>query len=405
MKKGIIYIIIAAAATIACVVMLIFSAAAQISRDRTALLETVADTRVMTASASAIVSDNSMLDTSDLFTDRDMVQNPDLSEAQYLTVSDGEDIHISQEGTYVLTGTASDMTVYIEAGDNDKVQLVLDGLNITNADFPCIYIKEADKAFITVSADSSLNVTGSFTADEDTNTDGVIFSKVDLVMNGTAELTINSSEIGVVCKDDLKITGGTYNVTAGTKAFEAKDSIRICDGTFMLEAGTDGLHSENSDDDTKGYIYISGGTFNIQAGDDAIHALSIVQIDEGTFNISAGEGIEATYVQINSAELSIQARDDGINAGRKSNSYYPTIEINGGTVNIEMGAGDTDGVDSNGDIIINGGTISVSGNSTFDCDGTAQYNGGTIIVNGQQTDSIPNQMMGMGGGGSKGGRR
>ena len=56
---------------------------------------------------------------------------------------------------------------------------------------------------------------------------------------------------------------------------------------------------------------------------------------------------------------------------------------------------------------MNGGTVRVTGNSTFDYDGTAQYNGGTIIVNGQQVDSIPNQMMGggMGGGGFGGGRR
>ena len=59
-----------------------------------------------------------------------------------------------------------------------------------------------------------------------------------------------------------------------------------------------------------------------------------------------------------------------------------------------MGSGDTDAIDSNGNIIVNGGVINVTGSSTFDYDGTAQYNGGTIIVNGQQVDAIPNQMMG-----------
>ena len=77
-----------------------------------------------------------------------------------------------------------------------------------------------------------------------------------------------------------------------------------------------------------------------------------------------------------------------------------------------MGPGDTDGVDSNGDLIIRGGTVSVTGNSCFDYDGTASYTGGTVIVNGQQIDSIPNQMMGgrggmmggmMGGMGNRGG--
>ena len=40
----------------------------------------------------------------------------------------------------------------------------------------------------------------------------------------------------------------------------------------------------------------------------------------------------------------------------------------------------------------------VTGNSTFDYDGTASYTGGTIYVNGQQASSIPNQMMGGRGG-------
>ena len=105
-----------------------------------------------------------------------------------------------------------------------------------------------------------------------------------------------------------------------------------------------------------------------------------------------------TRMPINGGSIQISASDDGINAARKSSVYTPTVEINGGDITISMGAGDTDGVDSNGNIVINGGTISVTGQSTFDYDGTAQYNGGTIIVNGQQVYSIPNQIMGGRGG-------
>ena len=59
-----------------------------------------------------------------------------------------------------------------------------------------------------------------------------------------------------------------------------------------------------------------------------------------------------------------------------------------------MGQGDTDAVDSNGDIIINGGTINVTGQSTFDYDGTGTINGGTVICNGEKVTTLPNQMMG-----------
>ena len=336
---------------------------------------------------------------SDLFTSRDLEQTADLSGAAAYAVSDGQDIHITAAGVYVLTGTASNATVYVEAGKDDKVQLVLDGLSVTNTNFPVIYVKTADKVFITVSGDSALSVTGTFTLDGSAKTDGVIFSKTDLTLNGTASLTIASSDNGIVCKDDLKITGGTYSITASSKAIEANDSIRIADGALNLTAGTDGLHAENDEDGTKGYVYIGGGTLTISAGDDGIHGISVVQIDGGTLNIKAAEGMEATYIQINGGTINIQSTDDGINAARKSSAYTPTVEINDGDITVTMGAGDTDGIDSNGNIVVNGGTIRVTGNSTFDYDGSAQYNGGTIIVNGQQVAYIPNQMMGGGRGG------
>ena len=331
----------------------------------------------------------------DVFTNRDLEQTADLTDATNYTLASGEDIHITEEGVYVLTGTATNSTVYVEAQDTDKVQIVLDGVSITNDDFPCIYAKTADKVFITTTdTENTLVVANAFTTDGDVNTDGVIFSKSDITLNGTGSLNIESTDNGIVGKDDLKITGGTYNITATSKTIEANDSIAIADGIFNLKAGTDGLHSENSDDDSVGYIFITGGEFTINAGDDGIHGQSVVQIDGGSITITAAEGIEGTYIQINGGTITINASDDGINAADKSSSYFTVVEINDGDITITMGAGDTDGVDANGDIIINGGTISVTGNSTFDYDGEAQLNGGTVIVNGSEVDELPNQMMG-----------
>nr|AHF24133.1 dockerin type I [uncultured bacterium Contig46] len=363
---------------------------------------------VFTASASAAYSEVYTADGQ--FTERDRLQTADLTGAVSYTVSDGQDIRITSAGTYVIAGTASDATVVVEAGKDEKVQLVLDGVTVTNADFPVIYVKSADKVFITVSGDSSLSVTGVFRSDGSTNTDGAIFSKTDLTLNGTAFLAISSSSNGIVGKDDVRITGGTYRINAVSKAIEANDSIRIAGGTLDLTAGTDGLHAENDEDTVKGYVYICGGSLAINAGDDGVHGTSVVQIDSGTLDIRAAEGIEGTYIQMNGGTISIQSSDDGINAGRKTSAYTPLIEINGGDITVAVGSGDTDGIDANGDIVVNGGIIRVTGNSTFDYDGTAQYNGGTIIVNGQQISSIPNSMMGGRGGhgghngGGRGGR-
>ena len=134
------------------------------------------------SSSTSTVSTSSLIDTTSLFSDRDLEQEADLSEASYITLSSSEDVTITEEGVYVLSGTASDTTVIVSADDTAKVQLVLDGVSISNSDFPAIYVKSADKVFVTTTDSSNtLEVTGSFTADGTTNTDAVIFSKEDLV--------------------------------------------------------------------------------------------------------------------------------------------------------------------------------------------------------------------------------
>lgn len=365
--------------------------------------ETTATSDMGTASGSLNMVTGGAIDTTDLFTDRDLEQTADLSEATTYTVSDGETINITSDGVYVITGTASNASIIVEAGDEDKVQLVLDGVTMTNDSTPCIYVKSADKIFVTTTdSENTLSVTGTFTADGDTNTDAVIFSKDDLVLNGVGVLNIQSSDNGVTCKDDLKITGGTINIVCQSDGLEANDSIRIADGEISISTNKDGIHAENDDDDTVGYFYMCGGTLKVKAGDDAVHATTIIQIDGGAIDLSAHEGLEATWIQINDGTINIAASDDAINAGYKSAKISPTAEFNGGYVTIVMGSGDTDAVDSNGNLIITGGTLDITAQSPFDYDGVCQKTGGTLIVNGTETDTISNQMMGGGMGGRKG---
>ena len=350
-------------------------------------------------SASYSAYSGGILETEDMFTDRDLLQTPDLSEAQYLTASDGETLSITEAGIYVISGSAEDCTIRVEAADDAKVQLVLDGVSITNADFPAIYVVSADKCFVTTTdSENSLTVTGSFTSDGDTSTDAVIFSKDDLVLSGTGSLEITSNYgNGISCKDDLKITGGAYTITSAEDAVEANDSIAVCGGDFTIAADKDGLHCENDEDNSVGWIWIAGGSFIITAGSDGIQATTGLQIDDGQITVSASEGLEATYVQVNGGTVDISASDDGINATSKSSYMDVVAEFNGGEITIVMGQGDTDAVDSNGSVYVNGGTLDITAyTSSFDYDYTAQLNGGTVIINGSQVSEIPAGMMGGG---------
>ena len=309
----------------------------------------------------------------------------------------GSTVTISGEGTYVLSGSLDNGSVIVDAGKEDKVQLILNGVSVTSEDFAALYVASADKVTVTL-AEGTVNTLangGSFTAVDESNVDAVIFSRDDLELEGAGTLIITSpAGHGIVGKDDLTVSDGNYEISAADTAIKANDSLEIAGGSFTLTAGADGLHAENNDDESLGSIYIGGGSFSINAGDDGVHATTVLQIDGGTIEITAAEGLEATCITINGGDISIAASDDGVNAARKSSLYSPTVEINGGNVTIVMGAGDTDGVDSNGDIVINGGTVNVTGNSTFDYDGTGVINGGTVIVNGQQVSTLPNQMMG-----------
>jgi len=358
------------------------------------------------ASYASEPASGSIIDTSSLFTDRDLEQTADTANATEITVKSGEDITISEEGVYVISGTATDCTITVDADSTAKVQLVLDGVSITNADAPAIYVLSADKVFVTTASGSSneLTTTGEFAAIGDvTNVDGVIFAKDDLVLNGQGTLTINSSASGIVGKDDVKVTGGTYNITATEHGIQGKDSVAIADGTFNITAGTDAIHAKNDEDLTLGYAYIAGGAFNLNGGSDGIEGYAVVQIDGGDITIDSQEAIEGTYIQINGGTIDVTATDDGINASDKSSEYDIVLEINGGDVSVNMASGDTDALDSNGSLFITGGTVNINAQSAFDYVANASMTGGTVTVNGQQITELTNSMMGGGMGGQQGG--
>lgn len=137
-----------------------------------------------------------------------------------------------------------------------------------------IYAKNADKVFVTLAegAGNSLTVSGDYVQTDDNNVDAVIFAKCDLTLGSTGSLTVkDTTGHGIVSKDDLVVTGGTYTIDSQDHCLKGKDSVRIADGTFNLSCDEDGIHAGN-DDQQDGYVYIEGGDINISVGDDALHA-------------------------------------------------------------------------------------------------------------------------------------
>lgn len=286
----------------------------------------------------------------ELFSSRDMEVGYDESEcvkislkgtsgscdSDTVNIADGT-ITITEEGTYILSGTMTEGMIIVDAEDSDKVQLVLDNANITCATSAAIYVKNADKVFITTSADSENTLTngGKYEAIDDNNIDGVIFSKADLTLNGQGTLNIKANAgHGIVSKDDLVLTSGTYQINAEKHGLQGKDCLSIADGTYTIECGEDGLH-------TGGNLDIVNGTFQIKSGDDGMHADAALTIYNGKIDITESyEGIEGKTIDIIDGDISVVSSDDGVNA--TSGSTDTTDASGNATV------GSTDAADASG---------------------------------------------------------
>lgn len=421
------------------------------------------------------------------------------------TAKDGV-LTINKEGTYVLSGSIDEGRIVVNVTDSEKVQLVLNGFTIKCTTHSPIFIKSADKVFITIKDGTKNTITDgtSYTdlADDESNVDAAIFSRADMTINGSGSLTVNGNmKNGIVSKDDLVITGGTITVNAKNNGICGKDCVKIADGNITIKSEGDGIKSNNIEDTSKGYIYICGGKINItsttdaiqaettltiekgeinlktgggsenssktsggkdnpqwgrwgqedsstteedtasakglKAGgdikisnatitadtsDDSIHSNSNVTIESGTFNLKSGddgihadtstvinngnivieksyEGIEGSNVTINGGTIELTASDDGINSAGGSdsssmggrmgqNSFTENsdiyIKITGGKVTVDASG---DGLDSNSNLIIEGGEIYVNGptndgDGALDYDGTATISGGTFVAVG-----------------------
>ena len=273
--------------------------------------------------ASADTEPVSAIDTSALFSERDLDGSYDESAAVPIQLTeetaactsdavsfDGARITLLDEGTYLVSGSLTDGQIVVDADDTDKVQIVLTGANITCADSAAIYSKNADKVFLTLAegTENTLTNGGGYIAIDENNIDAVVFSKTDLTLNGSGSLTIDAQAgHGVVSKDELTVTGGSYTVTAAEHGMTGKDSLAVAGGRFTITSGKDGLHAENTDDSALGFLYVADGEFTIIAQGDAVSASGALQTDGGTFDLTTGEG---------SASVPMPAEDSFAPGGR-----------------------------------------------------------------------------------------
>ena len=308
-----------------------------------------------------------------------------------------DDLIIAGSGSLTVKGNFNNGIVSKDTLQIENVSLTVTAKNngINGKDF--LSIKKA-----------TLKVTAGGDALRSTNdTD----TSLGYIVIASSKLSLTSGEDGVQAQTYVAVAssqitvkaGGGSSVSAGEdvscKGMKAGTDITLKGGTYVIDSSDDAIH-------TDGNITIESGKFTLTTADDGMHADNTLIINGGTFSITAHEGLEATLITINDGDITIAATDDGINAAQKLDGVTPCVEINGGTLTVNMGQGDTDAIDSNGNIIINGGTVNITGQSGFDYDGTGELNGGTVYVNGEKQTALTNQFAGggMGAPGGMGGR-
>ena len=350
----------------------------------------------------------------DMFTERDSKSEYDASKAVTIQLNgtsatassdsvqiNGSTVIIKEEATYVISGSLNGMLV-VDATDTAKLQLVLNGVDITSETSAALYILEADKVFVTL-ADGTKNTLangGSFIAVDDNNIDGALFSKQDLTLNGTGSLTVTSpAGHGIVCKDDLVLTGGTYVVNSASHGLDANDSVRIADANITIDAGKDAIHCENSEDTAKGFIYISDGTIKAEAEGDGIAASAYMQIEGGSIDLLIGGGSENGTKEHSDNFGGFMGGGPGEMGGRpgqpgSNNSQDTTTEesgtsmkglkaansmlISGGSITINSA---DDAIHSDVSVIINGGTFTLaSGDDAIHAEDTLTVTSGKIDI-------------------------
>lgn len=330
-----------------------------------------------------------VVDESEMFTERDFETTYDNSKSVKVELKGGKvscdsdavaisgtTIKLSEEGTYIFSGTLDDGMIVVDAEKTDKLQIVLDEASVTSATSASLYVLQADKVFVTLAkgTENVLANGGTFEAIDDNNIDAAVFSKQDLTFNGSGNLTVTSpAGHGVVCKDDLVFTGGNYVINSASHGLDANDSVRLTKANITVTSGKDGIHAENNDDATLGFVYVADGTFNISAEGDGMSAGAYMQMKDGTFNIVSGGGSENGEKKTSDSWGDFRGGMGGPRGdmgGGRPNMNQPQ------ETNVETeDSTSIKGIKAGGDLLIAGGTFKI--NSADD----AVHSNASIMVN------------------------
>ncbi|MGQ3384941.1 carbohydrate-binding domain-containing protein [Glutamicibacter sp. TV12E] len=314
---------------------------------------------------------------------------------------DEDTVTISAAGTYRLSGSLSDGKVVVAAGKEDVIRIILDNTSISSSAGSAIQVDESNEALLYLEDGTSNSVsdasTYADTAEDAAN--AAIYSMADLTIAGEGSLDVKGNyQDGIVSKDGLVLASGQLTVTSADDGIKGKDYVALLGGKVDITASGDGIKSTNDTDADRGWVHQYGGQLNVSAGDDGIKAEQLLTLSGGAATVTkSNEGLQAPTINLTGATVNVTASDDGVNAtagssenaaqgggGAMDAAQDAHLNISGGKVAISA---EGDGLDSNGDISITGGTTIVNGptnggNGALDSNGEISVDGGVLFAAG-----------------------
>lgn len=296
----------------------------------------------------------------------------------------GNVVTISKAGTYVLSGSLSDGQVTVDTKDEGKVQVVLDGVDISSASTSPLFIAAADEAVVVLAGGTKNTLSDAAAASADDEKPdaptATLFSADDLTIAGTGALTVNGkSNDGIASKNGLVILAGTITVDAVDEGISGKGYLVVDDGTLSVTAGGDGLKSNEDTPGELGWMRFDRGTATIDAVSDGMAAEGAITVTGGSVDVAKSEGgLQAPVITVSGGTVSVTATNDGIKASRDTAPGAPKVvqdgvglTVSGGTVAIDAGG---DGIDSKGTVTVTGGVVTIGqiGKNTIDALGATK---------------------------------
>ena len=275
--------------------------------------------------------------------------------------SSGSEVTITSKGIYRVTGSSENVTITVnDTSQSGNIYLVLDNVSMTNTANACIHVQACDKLIIQCVGDNTLAFQST---DSSAKIDGAIYAKDDVTINGSGTLAVSSHLHGIVCKEDLKVTGASVSVAADSIGIQAEDCFKIGGGTVTVTSGHDGVQLSN--DDNTSIFYLSDGTLNVNAGYDGLSVKTgSMVLEGGTANITAGGGSESAKnsdtsqkgikcdgdITVSGADVRVSSADDAVHSDGN-------MTVNSGTLNLSSS---DDGMTAAGKIVLNGGAVAVT---------------------------------------------